>query len=57
VRAYAPDGTLVGTIITGMQPANLTFGGKDGKTLFITARSHVYRLPVLVGPASAGTKK
>ena len=38
-------------ILVPESPANLCFGGPDGKTLFITARKSLYRIPVLVtGP-------
>jgi gluconolactonase len=51
VHIFAPDGSLIGKILTPEGPANLGFGGKDGKTLFITARKSLYSIPVLVGPA------
>ena len=50
VRVYATDGVLLGTIAVPEVPANLCFGGADGHTLFITARTGLYALPVLVGP-------
>jgi sugar lactone lactonase YvrE len=37
VAVLAPDGTLVREIpLRGKQPSNLTFGGPDGKTVFVT---------------------
>lgn len=51
VHIFAPDGSLIGKILTPESPANLGFGGKDGKTLFITARKGLYSIPVLVGAA------
>ncbi|MER3406440.1 MAG: gluconolactonase, partial [Chloroflexota bacterium] len=39
-----PAGRLLGRIITPEQPANLAWGGQDWSTLFITARTSVYRL-------------
>ncbi|HTD65163.1 MAG TPA: SMP-30/gluconolactonase/LRE family protein [Candidatus Limnocylindria bacterium] len=51
VHIFAPDGSLIGKILTPEGPANLGFGGKDGKTLFITARKSLYSIPVLVGAA------
>jgi gluconolactonase len=42
VSVFAPDGQKTGELIIPEQPANLTFGGKDRKTLFITARTSVY---------------
>lgn len=51
VRVYLPDGTLIGTILTPEPAANLCFGGADGKTLFITARTSLYAIDVLVTQA------
>ena len=37
VAVFAPDGTFVREIpLQGKQPSNLTFGGPDGKTVFVT---------------------
>lgn len=37
VAVIAPDGTLLRQVATrGSQPSNLTFGGPDGKTVFVT---------------------
>jgi gluconolactonase len=30
------------------QPSNVTFGGKDRKTLYVTARTSVYTVPMEV---------
>ncbi len=51
VHIFAPDGSLIGKIMTPEGPANLGFGGQDGKTLFITARKSLYSIPVKVGAA------
>jgi gluconolactonase len=48
VRIYAPDGKKLATISVPEVPANLCFGGADGKTLFITARTSLYAVPVKV---------
>lgn len=48
VRVYSPEGELLETIVFPFPPANLNFGGADGKTLFVTARRGVYRVPVTV---------
>ena len=48
VAIYNPDGKLIETINTPERPANLCFGGKDGKTLFITARTSFYAVPMTV---------
>jgi gluconolactonase len=44
VRVIAPDGTTWGTIGVPEQPANCAFGGDDGRTLYITARTSLYRV-------------
>jgi len=46
VLIYAPDGTLLGRILTGVPTANVAFG-EDGSTLFITANHRVLRLRTL----------
>jgi len=43
VFVYAPDGTLLGRILTGVPTANVAWG-EDGSTLFITANHRVLRL-------------
>jgi gluconolactonase len=48
VHIFAPDGKLIGKILVPETPANLCFGGQDGKTLFITARTSLYAIPVKV---------
>jgi gluconolactonase len=44
VEVFAPDGTRWGVIDVPMQPANCAFGDADHRTLYITARSAVYRV-------------
>lgn len=46
VHCYAPDGTLIGRIHLPERAANLTFGGRDGQSLLITATTSLYRVPV-----------
>jgi gluconolactonase len=43
VYVYQPDGTLLRRIAIPQRPTNVTFG-KDGKTLFITARTSLYAI-------------
>ena len=45
---FSPDGTRLGIIQTPEVPANLCFGGRDLRTLFLTARTSVYTLRVNV---------
>jgi gluconolactonase len=40
----APDGEHLGTILSSELPANLAFGDTDKRTLFITARTGLYRI-------------
>jgi gluconolactonase len=44
IEVYAPDGTLWGTIEVPEYPANVAFGGADGRTLYITATRSVFRV-------------
>ena len=46
VRVFAPDGSEWGTLAIPMQPANAAFGGADGRTLYVTARTTLYRVPM-----------
>jgi sugar lactone lactonase YvrE len=39
---YNPSGALIDTIEVPERPLQLAFGGKDGQTLFIPARSSLY---------------
>ena len=43
---FAPSGERVGFIAVPESPANLCFGGPDGRTLFITARKSLYSVRV-----------
>jgi len=44
----APDGKCLGRLVLPELPANLAWGDADWKTLYITARSSVYRLRTAV---------
>lgn len=44
VEVYSPEGTRILSIKVPEGPANVCFGGKDRKTLFITARTGFYSL-------------
>lgn len=48
VTVYNPEGEKIAEIQTPEGPANVTFGGTDGKTLFITARTSLYAVPMTV---------
>lgn len=49
VKVYNPAGRLIETIEVPESPTNVSFGGKDGRTLYITARTSVYKLEMNVG--------
>ncbi len=53
IQIFGADGALIGKILAAESPANLCFGGPEGRTLFITARSTLYSIPTLV----TGTKR
>jgi gluconolactonase len=48
VQVFDAKGASLGTIEFPEQPSNCTFGGADGKTLYVTARTSVYSAPMLV---------
>ena len=48
ITVYNPNGDQISSIAVPETPANLTFGGEDGKTLFITARTSLYALKMNV---------
>jgi gluconolactonase len=48
IWVHAGDGRLIETIPVPEPPANLTFGGPDRRTLFITARTSLYRIAMKV---------
>ncbi|MBI3048544.1 MAG: SMP-30/gluconolactonase/LRE family protein [Acidobacteria bacterium] len=44
----SPEGKHLGTLVFPEPPANLAFGDADGRTLYVTARSSVYRIRLKV---------
>ncbi len=46
LQVFSPEGKMLGVIETPEQPANVTFGGKNLKTLYVTARKSVYAIPM-----------
>jgi gluconolactonase len=42
VQVFNPEGDLLGVIRFPEQPANVTFGGEDLQTLYVTARTSLY---------------
>ncbi len=53
VQVYSASGTLTETIAV-TDPTNVCFGGADGYTLFITAKTSVYSLQMRVKGVSGG---
>lgn len=51
VTVYSPQGDRLAAIPFPEQSANLTFGGVDGTTLFVTGRTAVYTLEMTVAGA------
>jgi gluconolactonase len=56
VWIMAPNGEHIGTLLTSELPANLAFGDSDNKTLYLTARTGLYRIrlkiPGIIPPGS-----
>ena len=47
VCAYAPTGTQIGCVAIPEVPSNVAFGrGSEGRTLYVTARTSLYRVRV-----------
>tara|TARA_R110002049_G_scaffold2750_4_gene21975 strand:- start:151032 stop:151964 length:933 start_codon:yes stop_codon:yes gene_type:complete len=44
VQIYSPDGKRRGLVKFPEQPANVTFAGPDRKTMYVTARTGLYRV-------------
>ncbi|MEM9480116.1 MAG: SMP-30/gluconolactonase/LRE family protein [Verrucomicrobiota bacterium] len=51
VDIYSPEGELIESIEIPEKPANVTFGGKENKTLFVTARTSLYSVEMAVAAA------
>jgi len=45
----SPEGKLLGKIVTPERPANMTWGDEDGKTLYLTAHSSLYKIRINTG--------
>lgn len=54
IYVYDPSGKHLGTILCPETPANCTFGGADGKTLFMTARTSLYKVDLGVAGFPVG---
>ena len=51
VHIFSPTGLLLGKIFAPSAISNFTFGGEDGRTLFMTSEHALYRIKLLVGGA------
>jgi gluconolactonase len=47
VEVFSSDGAPSGVIPVPRTPANVAFAGADGRTLYITAESGLYRVTVV----------
>ena len=45
----SPDAKLLGKIVTPERPANMAWGDADGKTLYLTAHSSLYKIRINTG--------
>lgn len=52
-HVFAPDGTLIGKLRLPERASNLTFGGRGGGWVLLTATTSVYRIPVRAEPCRA----
>lgn len=44
VEIFSPAGKSIGLVTFPQQPANVTLGGKQGKTMYVTARTGLYQV-------------
>lgn len=49
VWILSADGRLLGKIVTPERPANMAWGDEDGKSLYLTAHSSLYRIRINTG--------
>ena len=46
LQVFDPQGKMLGVISVPEQPANVTFAGPENRTLYVTARTSVYAIPM-----------
>lgn len=56
LQVVSPEGELVKIIEFPEQPANVTFSGPDYQTIYVTARTSVYRVPMSVAGVQFGRR-
>ncbi len=44
IHVYAPDGSKLGFFSTATTPSNCCFGGEEGRTLFVAAKTYLFAL-------------
>jgi len=44
VQIFSPQGEALGMVKFPQQPANVTFGGAERKTMYVTARTGLYKV-------------
>ncbi|MGF1583174.1 MAG: SMP-30/gluconolactonase/LRE family protein [Gemmataceae bacterium] len=49
LQVFSPKGEYLGVIEIPQRPANVTFAGKNGTTLYVTARTAVYTVEMPIG--------
>jgi len=49
VWILSPEGKLLGKIVTPERPANMAWGDEDGKTLYLTAHTSLYKIRIATG--------
>jgi gluconolactonase len=57
VAVINPDGVLIGQVDVADSTTNLAWGGADGRTLYVTTATGVYRLTVTVNETGANLKR
>jgi gluconolactonase len=57
VWVFEPDGTHLGVIVTPERPSNCAWGDADAQTLYITARTSLYRIRTKVAGLVSSAKR
>ncbi len=57
LQVFNPKGKMLGIISFPEAPANVAFGGKDFRTLYVTARTSLYTAPMAVQGLRPGRNK
>jgi gluconolactonase len=57
LQVFSPAGKLLGVIKLPEQPSNVCFGGLDSRTLYVTARTSLYTIPMEATGHLFGVKK